>query len=113
MNIETINKFVNELSKTSGIHRNDLIRCAPKKIRNAFLFKNVVRETHSTDYTVSNGVAIGKQEDGNLVGLTVDEIEDCRFKHIPYQLPENLNSKDTTYTDEIRSYICEDSEDEN
>ncbi len=85
--------------------------CAPSALRKRLLFNTIHRETVSSPFEMRQGTAVGKKVNGELVALTMDDIEECRFLHLPYIIPENLMSDTAEYNEEIRNYIS-DSEEE-
>lgn len=103
----TVNQFINAFCIKHKLSKAQVLPCAGAQTRTKLLFARhkPVKKVLPPHIVLQDGIAIGRLEGGTVAALTVDDIDECKFLHVPFTLPENLYGNTEVYTEEIRNYI--------
>lgn len=108
VNAYTVNKFIAAFCTKHKLIKSQVLPCAAAQTKTKLMFARhpPVKKVLPPHIVLQDGVAIGRRDGGTVAALTPDDIDECKFVHVPFALPENLYGNIEVYTDEIKKYIA-------
>lgn len=109
-----IDQLLDKISVKYKLDKQEIKQCLPMSVKKRILYKKIIKEKINIEdkFIIENCIVIGKKENGVDVNLTLEDIEECKFNNLKYQLPNNLSSGLYDYSKEIRNYISDSELDE-
>lgn len=103
----TVNKFIAAFCTKHKLTKSQVLPCAGVQTKTKLLFARhkPVKKFIPLHIVLQEGVAIGRRDGSTVAALTPDDIDECKFAHVPFVLPQNLYGDIEVYTDEIKNYI--------